>query len=151
MLNRGNVLCFLFFFVVVLFCTEQTSAQLLKAPLPAKASAKTKSNHAGRPQALPAKDLPFWDDFSFPSDGMFPQDTLWENSDAVWITRGIGANTPSIYSATFDGLNASGNPYSQSVLENGYRDTLTSRALRLDVIPNTPVDRGKTYLSFYYQ
>jgi hypothetical protein len=150
MLNRGSVLYLTLISLFVLPGVHQTSAQLLRASLPAPPQSKTKSSDAGRTKALEAKSLPFWDDFSF-ADGIYPQDTLWENSKAVWITRGIGANTPSIYAATFDGVNANGNPYSPDILANGYRDTLTSRAIRLDEVPAGILGRPRTYLSFYYQ
>jgi hypothetical protein len=148
MLKRGSVLYLTLMSLIVLLCAEQASAQLLRASLPPPAQSKTKSSSNGRTQALEAKSLPFWDDFSF-ADGIYPQDTLWENSKAVWITRGVGANAPSIYSATLDGVNENGNQYSPDLLQNGYRDTLTSRAIRLDEVPAS--QKARTYLSFYYQ
>lgn len=146
MLNRGSVFSFTLFCMLVLLGAEQATAQLLRTSFPPPQS-KSKSSSA-RTKALEAKSLPFWDDFSFP-DGIYPQDTLWENSKAVWITRGIGANSPSIYVATLDGVNELGNQYSPDILANGYRDTLTSRAIRLDEVP--AAQKARTYLSFYYQ
>lgn len=150
MLNRGSVVYLTLLSVFVLLGAEQVSAQLVKTALPPPPQSENKSSRIARTKALEPKKLPFWDDFSF-SNGIYPQDTLWENSKAVWITRGIGLNTPSIYVATFDGLNEKGNPYNPDVLANGYRDTLTSRPIRLDLVPPGIEGRPRTYLSFYYQ
>ncbi len=99
--------------------------------------------------------LPFWDDFSFTSiastDTLLPSplDSLWEQHALVWVNNGMGINPPSINVATFDGLNAKGATYTDQILYNGFRDTLTSRHIRLNTVPTA--QRSSVFLSFAYQ
>ena len=88
--------------------------------------------------------LPFWDDFSFAKDNV-PSDSLWLNSEAVYIGDGLGLNPPSIGVASLDGVKADGGSYSGSTTAS--TDSLTS----------CPIDLGalninnNVFLSFFYQ
>jgi hypothetical protein len=134
-------------------------AQLVVYPLPAKAGSlqKRKSkNTTSRTQEISPRSLPFWDDFSWTQvdkkgDTLsnYPVDSLWLHNNSVWINNGLGLNPPSINVATFNGLNASQNPYSDQILANGFRDTLMSQPIRLDEVPTG--ERSTVYLSFFYQ
>lgn len=111
-----------------------------------------------RTQATSPLSLPFWDDFSFtpvddPDDTTAndPLDSIWMNSQSVWINRGVGVNAPSINVATFDGLNEEGLPYSADILANGYRDVLTSQLIDLSEAKVAVAERNTVYLSFAYQ
>lgn len=97
-------------------------------------------------------NLPFWDDFSFtPVDdpgnpnSNYPLESLWEFSNSTWISSSIGIKPPSSNVATFDGVDSVGRPYSDQILNNGYRDKLVSRPINL----GGPV--SNVFLSFYYQ
>lgn len=90
--------------------------------------------------------LPFWDDFSFHEKA---GDTLWASKHTVRITDGFAIRPPSIGAAVFDGLNASGDPYTIDLIASGFTDTLESRSIRLgDVVL---ANRDSAYLSFAYQ
>ncbi len=140
-------------------CVSSTFAQLRVYPLPAKSgqSEQGKSkNAASRTKEITPRSLPFWDDFSWTQVNRkgdtlsnYPVDSLWLHNNSVWINNGLGLNPPSINVATFNGLNASQNPYSDQILSNGFRDTLMSQPIRLDEVPAG--ERSTVYLSFFYQ
>ncbi|WP_181308189.1 T9SS type A sorting domain-containing protein [Rufibacter sp. XAAS-G3-1] len=99
------------------------------------------------PQPLAPGDtlsLPFFDDFA-QSEGA-PDATRWLTRGGVSVTNRLAANPPSIYAASFDGLNAEGQPYGNSTAV-GPTDTLTSKPLNLSTLQ--PQD--SLYLSFYWQ
>src|SRR3989337_981708 len=50
---------------------------------------------------------------------------------------------------TFNGLDSTQNPYSDQVLSNGFRDTLTSQPIKLNEV--IEAERNSVYLSFFYQ
>lgn len=135
-------------------------SQLKVYPLPAKSeqsSQKGKSkNTTARTKEINPRSLPFWDDFSWTQVNTkgdtlsnYPVDSLWLHNNSVWINNGLGLNPPSINVATFNGLDASQNPYSDQILANGFRDTLMSQPIRLDEVPTG--ERSTVYLSFFYQ
>jgi hypothetical protein len=109
-----------------------------------------KQNKLARTASLPALPLPFWDDFSFHlSKKYYPNDTLWEDSESVWVNSGMGIHPPSLNVATFDGYDYLGKPYSTTdLLAKGTADKLTSRALKLgDALAFKP----SVFISFFYQ
>lgn len=109
----------------------------------------SKENKEARTESLPARALPFWDDFSS-TKTLFPDTTTWEKNSAVWVNSGTGINPPSLNVATFDGYDAQGKPYSvNNVLANGLADQLTSGPLKLGDVP--PAERSGVYISFFYQ
>jgi len=109
----------------------------------------SKENKAARTESLPARALPFWDDFSS-TKTPFPDTTTWEKNSAVWVNSGTGIDPPSLNVATFDGYDALGKPYSvNNVLANGLADQLTSGPLKLGDVP--PAERTGVYISFFYQ
>jgi hypothetical protein len=106
------------------------------------------------------RSLPFWDDFSFTPVNQvdiplsnYPVDSLWVNvkNKTVWINNGMGLNAPSLNVATFDGLDSTFLPYSQSALVNGLRDSLVSQGIILDETGVTIAERNSVFLSFAYQ
>lgn len=147
--------------ICALFLAESTFAQLVRVPLerslPSNA-AKTKASSSKRTKADTPLLLPFFDDFSGtpvfdesdPYSG-FPFEDLWEDSYDVWINEGLAINAPSLHVATLDGLDSAGRPYSNQVLENGYRDVLTSRPINLSTDYVGLGERSGVYLSFFYQ
>ncbi|MBK7887584.1 MAG: T9SS type A sorting domain-containing protein [Bacteroidetes bacterium] len=99
-------------------------------------------------------DLPFIDDFS--TTAVYPSTDLWTDN-YVYINSTFPRNPLTIGVATFDGLNAEGNPYdnSASTIQGGC-DTLTSKYIRLLTRPSS--QGGGVYslsdsitLSFYWQ
>jgi hypothetical protein len=99
------------------------------------------------PQPLAPGDtlsLPFFDDFA-QGEGA-PDVTRWLTRGGVAVTNRFAANPPSIYAASFDGLNAAGQPYGTTNAA-GPTDTLTSKALNL----STQQPQDSLYLSFYWQ
>lgn len=94
--------------------------------------------------------LPFFDDFSTVTDDN--PGPLWVNSNSVMISKSAGRNIPTINIATFDGLNAAGEPYSKlasDFLTFGYTDTLSSVPIKMTEV--TVPKRNTVYLSFFYQ
>jgi hypothetical protein len=119
-----------------------THAQLVKVPV-----AKTtlpKSNVRARTASVPLT-IPFWDDFSFTTNG-FPIDTLWDVNSTASISTGNAINPPSVNVATFDGVKNDGTFYGAEN-ENGFTDQLQS--LPIDLSANSSAD--PIYLSFFYQ
>jgi len=143
--------------IALLLVAHAATAQLRLEPTQRKNPVhRVKQNPAARTQALTPVALPFWDDFSFtkvddPTDTLsnYPLSSLWTNSNSIWVSRGIGLLSPTVNVASFDGLDSVGLPYSDVILANGFRDSLTSQPVKLgDVLP---ADRNTVFLSFYYQ
>lgn len=144
---------------VLSFIFSAGFAQLKVYPLPNSGPQKVVSkqkNKAARTEQLTPRSLPFWDDFSWTqvdqqNDTLanYPLDSLWVNNYTVWINSGLGLNPPSINVATFNGLNAANQPYSDVLVSNGFRDTLVSQPIKLDEVPES--ERATVYLSFFYQ
>ncbi|MEJ2005588.1 MAG: hypothetical protein P8X57_11620, partial [Cyclobacteriaceae bacterium] len=72
-------------------------------------------------------NLPFWEDFSKSTDS--PDTVLWSNSENVLINNGLSFTPPSLNVASFDGLDAQGQPYGAG--SNGQVDSLSSRRINL--------------------
>ncbi len=157
---RSSKFYILFLFASLLVTTEGLGQLVLDATqrkIRSNTSAR-KASPVGRTQATTPLSLPFWDDFSFTpvddpgnANSNDPLDSIWMNSQSVWINRGIGVNAPSINVATFDGLNEEGLPYSADILANGYRDALTSQLIDLSESKVAVAERNTVYLSFAYQ
>lgn len=148
--------------LLMAFCCSATLAiaQLKTVTIPRELNhEKTRAiSNKKKLEGEPLK-LPFWDDFSFtpvnyskanPSAG-FPNDSLWEFSNSVWIRTGIDIDAPTINVANLDGLDSAGNAYSTDPQENGLRDRLMSRPINLSLLEVTMAERGSVFLSFFYQ
>jgi hypothetical protein len=146
--------------ILFLILTAQAAyCQIELAPIwrtpPPNTSFKKEMPNARTSAALTPMLLPFWDDFSLNKfDGQrntaYPNDTLWEYSQRVWVNDHMGINPPSIYVATFDGYDSLGKPYAKNdILAKGFADRLTSRALRMDLV--APANRKNVFMNFFYQ
>ncbi len=131
----------LFAFILFIFASFNLQAQIQLGYL----------NYSQKRQHLRTTDvdsaqleLPFWDDFS--TSYLFPDTSLWVNSQNVNIQTGIGILPPSINVAVFDGADQYGNPYSSQPTAEGIGDSLVSRFINL-----SDAGQASTYLSFYYQ
>jgi hypothetical protein len=136
---------------VLIFNALLANAQLVEVPIAPRISVSTKAKSASaRIQSLDPKPLPFWDDFSFTQEKDFPNDTLWEYGEKVWVNQGRGINPPSIFTATFDGIDSTGKPYDlNDVLAKGFADKLVSRPIALDILHASQKD--SVFISFFYQ
>ena len=85
--------------------------------------------------------LPFFEDFN--SDSPLPDPAKWEDN-LIYVNNTMGNKPPSIGVATFDGLDAFGQPYYGG---SGPSDTLTSRPI--DLSPYSSND--DIYLSLFVQ
>jgi Secretion system C-terminal sorting domain len=135
--------------LIVSFLYTPAAAQFTLHALPKKHVPTTKIT--ARIQSSLA--LPFWDDFStysLDANGIPTANVaFWEKSESVWINNGMGINAPTVYVATFDGLNAKNIPYNPLlVLENGASDSLTSKPIDLSGIA---AGDNSVFLSFFYQ
>jgi hypothetical protein len=137
---------FLLFFCSASYCFSQIEVVPIY-----RHSETTTTKATARTAELTPMSLPFWDDFSFNIKNETPNDTLWEiDSKSVWVNNGSGINPPSIYVATFDGYNATGNPYSANdILAKGFADAMTSRPLKLGDV--APANRDAVFMTFFYQ
>jgi len=132
-----------------LLIASRSIAQLYVFPIPQSSTSGETSNSKRTKEVDPLK-LPFWDDFSFSELKYSPSEKLWQSGNTVWVNDGIGINPPSLKTATFDGLDANGKPYSvNDVLAKGRADSLVSNPIQLDLVPTA--QRNTVYLSFYYQ
>lgn len=87
--------------------------------------------------------LPFFDDFS--RNTIFPNQDLWEDRE-VYVNFSYGIDPVSVGVATFDALNENGEIYPQASRLTFEADHLTSKPIRLNLLPTDGV-----YLSFYFQ
>jgi hypothetical protein len=120
-------------------------AQIRQIPLSPAHSKKT-DTRLQRPQAE-ALTLPFWDDFSFSHES--PADSLWEESENVWVNRTLGLNPPTLGVATLDGVDFRGIPYNPELYIDGRTDKLQSRPIDLSTL-SLP-EQTSLFLSFFYQ
>ena len=141
--------------ILLLFVFTNTFAQLERFPVQRKgatSSAFTKSNTSARTKADVPLGLPFFDDFSKTTAGIYPNEVLWDSSFCVWVNDAMAINPPTRNVATFDGLDSAGNQYNAlQVLQNGFTDSLTSKKIDLSENEVSIGERFSTYLSFFYQ
>ncbi len=145
--------------VWLFFCllTQQAFAQLIEVPIrrfedyPASHNAPHKLTASARITALTPLSLPFFDDFSRPSQlrmGSQPDTARWMAGGGANINNNLPINHPTMYVATMDGLKGNGAPYDfTSPLAQGSTDTLTSRPI--DLSPYLPTN--SLYMSFYWE
>jgi hypothetical protein len=91
-----------------------------------------------------AFELPFLDDF-YPLN-IYPDVNFWMDS-LVYVNATLPDAPPTIGVATFDGLNAKGQPYSFLTDDYGVADILTSVPINLGGLLN----ENNVYLSFFWQ
>ena len=132
---------------MLVLISTQALGQLVQVPL---LNAPIQKKLQGRVESLEAMPLPFWDDFSFSNLDGFANDTLWESGRSARVSNGLSIDPPSVYSATFDGIDSVGAPYNLTdILARGRADKMTSRKIRMDLVPAQ--ERSTVYFSFYYQ
>jgi hypothetical protein len=101
-------------------------------------------DHNDDSQRRTSLSLPFFDDF-YPLD-IYPDTEFWED-DLVYVNATFPVEPPTIGVATFDGLNANGEPYSLLPDDHGPADMLTSLPIDL-----AGLSGGESvYISFYWQ
>ena len=89
--------------------------------------------------------LPFWDDFS---QG-YLDTTKWLFGNDVYINNTQSINPPTMFVATFDGVNQFGRSYVEGSEYNGAGDSLVSLPIDLTLVP---IDRRNTvFLSFFWE
>jgi hypothetical protein len=145
-------------FIALLFITTDSLGQLTLDYVQRRSKARLTATPTARTKATTPLSLPFWEDFSFtpiniPGDtnSNYPLDSLWHNSNSVWINAGVGINAPSKNVASFDGLDELGIPYSDAILTNGFRDSLTSQPIDMSETSVPVGERNSVFFSFFYQ
>jgi len=98
-------------------------------------------------QELDTLQLPFWDDFS--TSDKIANPTLWYFGETITINSGRAIQPPSINVASFDGVNALGNPYDPTPQSSGKADSLVSQCINLSNLGSAQND--SVYFSFWYQ
>ncbi|MEQ8925216.1 MAG: T9SS type A sorting domain-containing protein [Fulvivirga sp.] len=129
------------FVVILIFLSQLLYGQITYSPIVKPDKRGKNTNARTESETI---NLPFWDDFSFATDNV-PSDSLWYNSNSVFVGNGLGENPPSIGVASLDGVNALGQGYSGSI--SGPTDALTSCFIDL----STLTVNDEVFLSFYYQ
>ncbi len=123
---------------------QATIAQIIVKPL----EEVTKGNAKISAQQNHTIVLPFWDDFSTSIGAI---DTAWwtlGSQQQVIVKTGIGIDPPTVGVATFDGVDALGQPYLPGPTDGGV-DSLVSHYIDLTQVPANL--RSTVYLSFFYQ
>ena len=143
-----------FLLILFLACSSPAIAQLVVVPIGPdnKTVSSPKNNIKSRTQSETPLAIPFWDDFSFTrtTESEVPIDTLWMTRKSVWVNNGIGVNPPSIFTATFDGIDSTGKPYNITDIQaKGFADRLISRPIDLSTLPTSQTD--SVFISFFYQ
>ncbi len=123
----------------------QGMAQEFVAPLMRASEPFPESVDPGIPRKTTALSLPFFEDFC--QDSPIPHPLRWADRQ-VYVNNTMGVGTLSCGMASFDALNAQGQPYhSRSTTVVLRADSLTSQPI--DLSAHQPQD--SLYLSFYYQ
>lgn len=90
--------------------------------------------------------LPFWDDFSY--IGLLPLTEAWSENTTASITYGLAVRPPTLGVVSFDGIDASGAPYSQANT-SGPADMLESDSINLAGLSDA--EKAGVFLSFFWQ
>ncbi|WP_161888525.1 T9SS type A sorting domain-containing protein [Pontibacter russatus] len=129
--------------LLMLWFGAAAMAQAVLRPLQQEARAV----QAYKPSLLrtAAVALPFFDDFAASSGS--PDAARWLAEGGVYINNRYALAPVTINVASFDGLNALGQPYAPGSSSAGASDTLTSQPIQLGSLN----PRDSLYLSFYWQ
>ncbi|MER2997668.1 T9SS type A sorting domain-containing protein [Pontibacter populi] len=133
----------LLFAVILWSYSLATMAQAVLVPLTTEQRSQVGTNYRIA-ATIAAVSLPFFDDFATVNTS--PDPARWING-GVFINNRFAFEPPTKNVATFDGLNAAGQPYLANATSPGPSDTLTSQPVRLGAL--SPSD--SVYLSFYWQ
>lgn len=118
-------------------------AQAVLQPL--QQEARQPQRKAAMPLRKAAASLPFFDDFAAAAET--PDAARWVPGGGVYINNRYATAPVTINVATFDGLNAFGQPYAAGSASAGASDTLTSQPIQL----GSASAGDSVYLSFYWQ
>ena len=127
-------------FIVLLFAATSSFAQVQEYSVPL-------ASQAQGPRVFTAEqgdtlDLPFTDDFSYPSTR--PTPALWADSH-TWVNTSMAIASRSVGVAKFDGLDSLGFAYAPGANNSDtFADILTSRYINLE-------NANNVYLTFQYQ
>ncbi|MEX1188551.1 MAG: T9SS type A sorting domain-containing protein [Bacteroidia bacterium] len=127
---------------LVFLLTLTASAQIVTLPLGSRSVSEQKNTSFNSRSIDDTLQLPFFEDFSAPSSN--PNSERWIGN-SVFINATYPIRPPSLGVATFDGLDAFGEPYGASANSEA-ADTLTSSPIDLSYPASDSI-----YLSFYYQ
>ncbi|RIJ42692.1 T9SS type A sorting domain-containing protein [Pontibacter oryzae] len=129
-------------FILFILCSAVgAKAQAVLQPLQEETRQPQPINGALRKAAALA--LPFFDDFS----GSNNLDLTRWNRSGVFVNNRYALEPITINVASFDGLNAQGQPYLPNSVTAGASDTLTST----DILLGSLAPADSVYLSFYWQ
>ena len=136
------------FIILGVLISSQVFAQLVVKPIPKIAPYldHEQARLSMAPVVADTVTLPFWDDFSY--NGQNPDSIYWLVGNDVLINSGGGINPPSLNVATFDGIDANGQPHSSSDFVSP-ADVLESQPINLSLVPE--IKRPTVWLSFFWQ
>ncbi|PZX52451.1 putative secreted protein (Por secretion system target) [Algoriphagus ratkowskyi] len=129
--------------IIALFFSTVAHGQLVELAPIQNQKFKSHSQSLLNSRILQENTLPFWDDFS---QGI---DTLKWSLRGASYTETIGINAPSIGMILLDGVDANGNPYSLTQVDQGDTDYLTSKPFDLSTL--TSANSESLFLSFFWQ
>ena len=142
---------------IILACvTQSLFAQITLKSLPNHDTSTRQTEKKGVHQDISPAMLPFWDDFSISqkipdSLRIWGADTMrqweFELSSDVFINSTLAINPPTFNVATFDGLKANGDSYSNDGDAVGLADQLVST----DIDLSSKSISDNIYFSFYWQ
>lgn len=109
----------------------------------------SRANARGGPIKADTITLPFWEDFAT-TRTTYADTNRWQHGRSIRVNDGMAINPPSIKTATFDGIDSLGKPYSVTdILAKGYADKLVSQPIDLSLVP--PGERNTVWFSYMYQ
>lgn len=128
----------------LMLCSYSSTAQERIAPLrSASTPALERPASVRNTQSANSLELPFFDDFSGDSPAL--RSNLWA-TDSSYISSDMPLDAPSFGAVVLDALNRYGLPYSESPLQWGRAEDLTSQPINLDYLPGDSI-----YFSFFCQ
>lgn len=130
----------------VLIVTNLCYGQIELMPLPLNRYFPVENRSSRITEDSTQLSLPFFDDFT-QSDYLLDT-SLWSESQNVVVMKGRGTGAPSFNSASLDGWNSAGKPYSLNNVSVGFGDSLKSRFI--DPLPLSGLGND-VYLNFFYQ
>ncbi len=142
-MNRTKVFWLICTVMVTSSLHQEAFAQFQQLPTPQKESRFSPANPAFKVKQSPLS-LPFWDDFS--TAGI--DSSKWIN-EGVAHSFTVGNSAPSLGMILLDGVDETGKSYSNTLLEQGETDRITSQPIDLSGI--SPQEANTVFLSFYWQ
>ncbi len=142
-MNRTKVLCLICTVMIASSLLQKAFAQFQQLPTPQKENKIFPTDPSLKIEQSPLI-LPFWDDFSI----VGIDSSKWLN-EGVMHSFTVGNSAPSLGVILLDGVDETGRAYSNTLLEQGETDRITSQPIDLSGISSE--EANTVFFSFYWQ